>query len=96
MRPDRVAGHLVAVREREEVERPLVPVHGLRRLPGLDADDLREVELERGRVAEHRADRARDRRVHHEVVRGRGAGDEPAGAPGVVAAEVVGRRASPP
>ncbi len=75
--------------EREEVERPLVPVHVLRGLAGLDADDLGEVELERGGMSEHAAHGADHRRVHHQIA-GRGStGDEPAGPSGVLAAEVV-------
>ena len=60
-RPDRVALHLVAGREREEVERPLVAMDQLRRLARADRDHLREVELEARRVPEHAADGVRAR-----------------------------------
>lgn len=89
-RPDGVALHLVAPGERKEVERPLVAVHGLGGLARSDGDQLREVQLEAGGMAEDPARRGEDERVGHHLARRCGAGDEGAGASGVVAREVVG------
>jgi len=80
----------VALRERKEVERPLVTVD---RLPGLartDRDHLRQVELEARRVTEHLADGAEHERMHDDVTAGSRACDESAGPPRAPAGEVVG------
>ncbi len=74
-----------------EVERPLVAVHELRRLARPDVDDLGEVQLIARRVvAEHPVERADDERVRRQGPKRRRAGDEAAGATGSMSAEVVG------
>ncbi len=89
-RPDGVALHLVARREREEVEGPLVAVDRLRCLPGADGDGLGQVQLDVGGVPEERARRPQRQRVHDQLAAAGRAGDERARAPRPVAAEVVG------
>jgi hypothetical protein len=56
-----VALDLVALREREEVERPLIAMNELGGLAGPDVDDLRQVQLVVGGVlAEHAVEGAQD------------------------------------
>ena len=54
-------------REREEVEGPLVAVDGLGLAGRIDGDDLGEVELPVGGVAQHLVDRGDHRGVHDEL-----------------------------
>ncbi len=62
-RPDGVQLHVVALGEREEVERPLVAVDRLRRLARTDRDGLGEVHLERRGALEQPARGLEDQRV---------------------------------
>jgi hypothetical protein len=89
-RPDCVALDLVAAREREEIERPLVAMNRLGRLAGADRNDLREMELKAGGVAEHFADTAEHHGIHHEVAGFWRARDQPAGPACAASAEIVG------
>ena len=89
-RPDGVALHLVAFREREEVERPLVAVDHLAGLAGTDRDHLRQVEMEARRVDERRARGGEHERVHHELAAGRRAEQQAAGAARAAPGELVG------
>ncbi len=91
-RPDRVALDVVAGREGEEVESPLVPVNWLGGLAGTDGNGLGQMKLDVGRVSQERPRRAQRERVHDEVP-GRGrAGDEGTGAARQIATEVVRSR----
>ena len=93
-RPDRVALNLVASWNGKEIERPLVAMNRLRGLVRADRDYLRQMELEAGRVAEHLADAAEHRRMHHELAAFRRARNQSAGATRAMAAEVVGAERS--
>src|SRR5688572_7735783 len=88
-RPERVAGNFVSLREREEVERPLIAMHELRGLARADRDHLREMELEGRRLREHLADGAEHERVHDELAARLRARDEAARPLRAMAGEVV-------
>src|SRR5207237_9477460 len=89
--PDGVALHLVALGEREVVERPLVPVDVLGPFAGSDGDHLGEVELVVGGMAQQPTGRLEGEWVGDDLPAGGGPADTAAGAPGVAAREGVGR-----
>ena len=92
--PDRVALHVVAGGEREEVECPLVSMDRLRLAARSDVDDLGEVELVTGDVPEEVVARGDDRGVHHEFLCRCRAGEQATGSssgePGEAVAAVGG------
>ena len=70
-RPDRVALHLVAHWEGEEVERPLIAVDRLGGFTGTDGDDLGEVQLDARSVGESCSRSAHDEWIHDHLPGGR-------------------------
>ena len=88
-RPDGVELHVVALGEREEVERPLVAVDRLRRLAAADGDGLGEVDVERRRPLEQPGGGGEDQRVLQQLPRSGAARRERAGATGRPAGEVL-------
>ena len=69
-------------------------MNGLSRLAGADRNNLREMELKAGRMAEHLGDGAEHDRMHDELAGFWRARDQSAGPAGAAAAEIVGAERS--